>query len=317
MTWRLALAAAVPLALVTADASAQKWPSRPIEVIIPFPAGGSVDVIGRAVVTAMAELLGTQAVISNRDGASGTIGFNALASAAPDGYTLGASPTTPIANAPYLMKGVRYGVDSFDYICHVFDNAFTISVGPQSKFKSMKELLTAATENPGTLNYGHSGPGTIPHLSVENLADALKVKFQGVPFRGESALMPVLLKGDIDFGTLAVATVRGGNVRPLLAFTDQRHPALPGVPTAREFGVATSVPPGHNGVFAPKGLPLEIRSALERACAEAVKTPVVQATLERTGQSLHFLTGEEFRAMTAADHAFKGELIRRLGLLAQ
>ncbi len=317
MTWRLALVAALPVALFAADAPAQKWPSRPIEVIIPFPAGGSVDVIGRAVVSTMAELLGTQAVISNRDGASGTIGFNALASAAPDGYTLGASPTTPIANAPYLMKGVRYGVDSFEYICHVFDNAFTISVSPQSKFKSMRELLAYAAENPGKINYGHSGPGTIPHLSVENLADALKVKFQGVPFRGESALMPVLLKGDIDFGTLAVVTVRGGSVRPLLLFADARHPAFPDVPTARELGVPTSVPPGHNGIFAPKGLPVEVRVALERACAEAVKTPVVQATLERTGQTLHFLTGEEFRALTAADYTFKGELIRRLGLAAQ
>jgi tripartite-type tricarboxylate transporter receptor subunit TctC len=317
MTWKSAPIAALAAALFASGAGAEKWPARPIEVIIPFPAGGSVDVIGRAVVGAMADLLGTQAVVSNRDGASGTIGFNALASAPPDGYTLGASPTTPIANAPYLMKGVRYGVDSFDYICHVFDNAFTIAVAPQSKFKSMRDLLAVAADNPGKLNYGHSGPGTIPHLSVENLADALKVKFQGVPFRGESTLMPVLLKGDIDFGTLAVVTVRGQNVRPLLVFADQRHPALPEVPTPHELGVPTSVPPGQNGIFAPKGLPAEVRAALERACATAVQTPVVQTTLERTGQVLHYLTGEEFRALTAADYQFKGELIRRLGLLAQ
>jgi tripartite-type tricarboxylate transporter receptor subunit TctC len=286
-------------------------------VIIPFPAGGSVDVIGRAVANAMAERLGTQAVVSNREGASGTIGFNALASAAPDGYTIAASPTTPIANAPYLMKGVRYNAESFDYICHVFENAFTIAVAPQSPFKTVRELLDAAAANPGKLSYGFSGPGTIPHLSIENLADALKIKFQGVPFRGESALLPVLLKGDIDFGMLAVATVRGHTVRPLLVFADERHPGLPDVPIAREFGVATSVPPGHNGFFAPKGLPAEVRGALEDACAAAVKTPQVQATLERTGQTLRYLTGEQFRALTTADYKFKGELIRRLGLLAQ
>jgi tripartite-type tricarboxylate transporter receptor subunit TctC len=123
MTCKRWLAAAMPLALFTFDANAQSWPSRPIDVIIPFPAGGSVDVIGRAVATAIGEELGQQVVIGNRDGASGTIGFNALASAPPDGYTLGAGPTTPIANAPYLMKGVRYGVDSFEYICHVFENS--------------------------------------------------------------------------------------------------------------------------------------------------------------------------------------------------
>src|SRR5216684_667783 len=193
MTWKCRLAVALPLMLTALDANAQGWPARPIEVIIPFPAGGSVDVIGRAVATAISEELGQQVVVSNRDGASGTIGFNALASAAPDGYTLGAGPTTPIANAPYLMKGVRYGVDSFEYICHVFENAFTITVAPQSKFKSAQELIAAAAENPGKLSYGHSGNGTIPHLSVENLADALKLKFQPVPFRGESAVMPILL----------------------------------------------------------------------------------------------------------------------------
>jgi len=317
MPWKCGLAVAVPLALFALDAHAQSWPTRPIEVIIPFPAGGSVDVIGRAVATAISEELGQQAVVSNRDGASGTIGFNALASAPPDGYTLGAGPTTPIANAPYLMKGVRYGVDSFEYICHVFENGFTLTVAPQSKFKSARELLDAAAATPGKLSYGHSGNGTIPHLAVANLADALKLNFQPVPFRGESAVMPVLLKGDIDFASVAVVTIRGQNVRPLLAFSDARHPALPDVPTARELGVTTSMPPGHNGIFAPKGLPTSVKAALERACADGVKRPVVQRALENSGQVLRYLTGAEFHALTAADHKFKGELIHRLGLAAQ
>jgi tripartite-type tricarboxylate transporter receptor subunit TctC len=317
MRWKGGLALAVPLALVALDAGAQSWPSRPIEVIIPFPAGGSVDVIGRAVATAIGEEVGQQVVISNRDGASGTVGFNALASAPPDGYTLGAGPTTPIANAPYLMKGVRYGVESFEYICHVFENAFTITVAPHSKFKSARELLDAAAESPGRISYGHSGNGTIPHLSVENLADELKLKFQPVPFRGESMIAPILLKGDIDFASMAVVSVRGQNLRPLLVFSDARHPALPELPTARELGVTTSVPPGHNGIFAPKGLPDAIRTALERACANAVRRPTVQRALENSGQVLHYLTAAQFHALTAADYKFKGELIRRLGLAAQ
>jgi tripartite-type tricarboxylate transporter receptor subunit TctC len=317
MTWMRGLAVAALLGLLALDANAQNWPTRPIEVIIPFPAGGSVDVIGRAVATAISEELGQQIVVSNRDGASGTIGFNALASAAPDGYTLGAGPTTPIANAPYLMKGVRYGVDSFEYICHVFENAFTVTVAPQSKFKSAQELIAAARENPGKLSYGHSGNGTIPHLAVANLSDELKLNFQPVPFRGESAVMPTLIKGDIDFASVAVVTVRGQTVRPLLVFSDARHPALAELPTARELGVTTSVPPGHNGFFAPKGLPAGIKAALERACANAVKRPSVQRALENAGQTLHYLTSEQFRALITADYKFKGELIRRLGLAAQ
>jgi tripartite-type tricarboxylate transporter receptor subunit TctC len=317
MAWKRYLVAAIAIASVAVDADAQSWPSRPIDVIIPFPAGGSVDVIGRAVAAAIGEELGQQVVIANRDGASGTIGFNALANAAPDGYMLGAGPTTPIANAPYLMKGVRYGVDSFEYICHVFENAFTITVAPQSKFKTVRELLDAAAENPGKLSYGHSGNGTIPHLAVANLSDELKLKFQPVPFRGESAVLPTLLKGDIDFGSVAVVSVRGQNFRPLMVFSDARHPALPDLPTARELGVTTSVPPGHNGIFAPKGLPAPIKARLERACADAVKRPSVQRALENSGQTLHYLTSAQFQALTAADYKFKGELIHRLGLAAQ
>jgi tripartite-type tricarboxylate transporter receptor subunit TctC len=129
--------------------------------------------------------------------------------------------------------------------------------------------------------------------------------------------MPVLLKGDIDFASVAVVTIRGQNFRPLLVFSDARHPALPELPTARELGVTISVPPGQNGIFAPKGLPAGIRTALEGACANAVKRPSVQRALENTGQVLHYLTGAQFQALTAADYKFKGQLIRRLGLAAQ
>jgi tripartite-type tricarboxylate transporter receptor subunit TctC len=310
------LAVVVFVALGATDANAQQWPARTIEMIIPFPAGGSVDVIGRAVATALGEQLGQQVVVNNRDGASGSIGFNALASALPDGYTIGAGPTTPITNAPYLVKGVRYGVDSFEYICHVFENAFTITVAPGSKLKSAEELFAAARNSPGTITYGHSGAGTIPHLSIENLADALKLRFQPVPFRGESAILPVLLKGDIDFAAASVAAIRGQNFRPLVVFSDSRHPGLPDVPTAKELGVETSVPPGFNGVFAPRGIPPGVRGTLEHACADAVKRAVVLRATANTGQTVHYLTGEEFRARTAADYKFKGELIRRLGLVA-
>ena len=298
-------------------AHAQGWPTRPIEMMVSFPAGGSVDVIARAVAGALSEQLRQQVVVVNREGASGTLAFNALAAAAPDGYTLAAGPTTPIANAPHLVKGVRYSVDSFDYICHVFENAFTITVAPDSRFKTARELVAFAADNPGRLSYGHSGNGTIPHLSIENFADALKLKFQPVPFRGESAVMPVLLKGDIDFAAAAVVTIRGQNFRPLVSFTDTRHPALPDVPTARELGVTTAVPPGHNGLFAPKGLPADVKATLERACVEAVRSPGVLRAMESTGQTVRYLNGAEFHALTAADYRFKGDLVRRLGLVVQ
>lgn len=317
MVWKRVLAATLLLAGSVSFSHAQNWPTRPIEVIVPFPAGGSVDVIARAVARALSEKLNQQFVVSNRVGASGTVAFNALASAPPDGYLLAAGPTTPIANAPYLMKGVRYNAESFDYICHVFENHFTMTVAPDSRFKSIKQLLDEAKANPGKISYGHSGNGTIPHLSVANLGDALGIKFEPVPFRGESAVMPILLKGDIDFASAAVVTVKGQAFRPLAVFSGERHPALPDVPSVRELGLKTMVPPGHNGIFAPKGLPPDVRKTLESACAEVLKGPIVQRVMTNTGQVARYLNGSDFHTLTAADYKFKGELIRRLGLTAE
>jgi tripartite-type tricarboxylate transporter receptor subunit TctC len=286
-------------------------------MIIAFAAGGGVDVIGRAVAQALGDELGQNVVVINRDGAAGTLGFGQLAAAAPDGYTLGFGPTTPIANAPYLVKGVRYHVDSFDYICQVFENVFTMAVLAESKFKSAGDLLAAASANPGTLTYGHAGIGSVPHLSVENLADSLKLKFAPVPFRGDAAMLPVLLKGDLDFAAPAVSSIRGQNIRPLVMFADTRHPAAPDIPTAKELGVAEAVPPGFNGLYAPKSLPPDIKASLERACAAAMRSPAVSRATQNTGQTVSYLTGAQFQVRTAEDYKFKGDLIGRLGLQTQ
>ncbi len=301
------------LLVMTGMASAQKYPSRNIEVIIPFAAGGGVDLIGRSVAASLAEQFGQPVVVQNRDGAGGTIGFGALASAAPDGYTLGFGPSTPIANAPYLVKGVRYNPESFDYICQVFENPFSIAVGPNSPYKTAQDLLAAAKDK--SLNFGHAGLGSIPHLSVENFADATKIKVQHLPFRGDAAMLPVLMKGDLDFGAPALSSIRGNDkIRPLVVFSDKRSASYPDVPTAGELGVKTAVPPGQNGLYAPKGLPAEVKAALEKACATAVKSDGVLKVVGNTGSSVAYMNGTQFHDQTVADYKFKGALIKRLGL---
>ena len=138
-----------------------------------------------------------------------------------------------------------------------------------------------------------------------------------MPFRGDAPVLPTLLKGDIDFGASAVSTIRGQNFRPLLVFLPQRHPTYPDVPTARELGVTSEVPPGHNGLYAPSGLPAAVKASLQRNCADAVGSGVVRQMIASTGQTIRYLDGAEFQAQTVADFKFKGELIRRLGLAAQ
>lgn len=313
----LTVTLAAALAAGACDVHAQNWPTRQIEMIIPFAAGSGVDLIGRAVGGAIGEQVGQNVIVVNRDGASGSIGFNALASAAPDGYTIGAGPTTPITNAPYLLKGIRYSVDSFEYVCQVFDNIFAIAVAKEGRFNSIQDLLALARANPGKVTYAHSGVGTIPHLSVENAADALGLKLQHVPFRSEAQWLPALLRGDLDFASTALTSARSGEVRLLAVFLDERHPDWPDVPTAKELGVATSVPPGYNGVYAPKGIPPTVLSALEKGCAAAVKGNAVLEAVYKAGMTVHYLNSAQFHARTASDHRFKGELIRRLGLAAQ
>jgi tripartite-type tricarboxylate transporter receptor subunit TctC len=312
---KLACATLATLAVPAADA--QTWPARPIEMIIGFTAGGGVDIVGRAVAQALSERLGQNVVVVNRDGAGGTLGFGQLAAAAPDGYTLGFGPTTPISNAPYLVKGVKYQVDSFDYLCQVFQNVFSLAVNPNSPFKNAADLIAAGAKPDAKLTYGTSGLGSIPHLSVENFADALKLRVQHVPFRGDGALLPVLLKGDLDFAAPALSSIRGQNLRVLAVFANSRQPSSPDAPTAQELGVATSVPPGHNGLYAPKGLPAEIKAALEQGCAAAIKGPTIMKALDNTGMVASYLTGTAFRDQTVVDYTFKGELIKRIGLQSQ
>jgi tripartite-type tricarboxylate transporter receptor subunit TctC len=312
------IAAALMLAGTCQFAAAQSWPSKQIEMIIAFPAGSGVDVIGRAVGAAIAQQVGQSVVVLNRDGAAGTLGFGALAGAAPDGHSIAFGPTTPIANAPYLVKGVRYNVESFSYICQVFENVFAVAVGPQSKIKSVQELLTVAKDNPGKLTYGHAGIGTIPHLSMENLGDALNYKFNAVPFRGDAPLVPALLRGEVDFAAVGVSTIRPQPaIRALAIFADKRHPAYPDIPTVKELGVKTSVPPGHNGLFAPSGISADVRKSLEAACRTALKQESIAKVMANTGQSIEYLSGADFHAQTVADYKSKGELIKRLGLGVQ
>ncbi len=300
------------------NAPAQNWPSRQIEMIIAFPAGSGVDVIGRTLAQAITQQTGQNVIVLNREGAAGTLGFATLAAAAPDGHTIAFGPTTPIANAPYLVKGVHYNVESFSYICQVFENVFAIAVGPQSKVTSAQQLLAAAKANPGKLTYGHAGLGTIPHLSMENTAEALRLKFAAVPFRGDAPLVPALLRGEVDFAAVGVSTIRPQpSIRPLAIFSDKRHAAYPDVPTVKELGVPAGVPPGHNGLFAPAGVPAGVRNALEGACRTILKQDTVAKVMTNTGQSVEYLNGADFHAQTVVDYKSKGALINRLGLGAQ
>lgn len=304
------------LALISGFANAQQYPSRTVEMIIPFSAGSGLDVNGRAIAASLSNQLKQPFFVKNRDGAAGTIGFSDLASAPADGYVLGFGPTTPISNAPYLISGVKYDSDSFSYICQLFEAVFVIAVGPNSRFKTIAEVLQAAKDKPNSVTYGTAGLGTVPHLSMANLGLALGLDFQHVPYRGDAPLLPALLGNDIDLAIIAVATAREQpGIRALAVFDDTPNAVYPDAPTVKQLGVKRGVPPGQVGIFGPKGLPAEVQETLSAACASAGRDPDVLRVLGTTGQRPKYLPGAEFRQLTIDDYKFKGDLIQRLGLL--
>ena len=313
----LALLLAASFIASGAPAHAQSgYPQRPVQVIIGFPAGGSVDVMARTLVAAVAAQLGQTFAVVNRDGASGTIGFGQVANAPPDGYTLGAGPTTPIAIAPHLMKNIKFGVDSFEYICQSFENVFTIAVPLDSPIRSVDGILAAARASPGKLSYGHSGIGTVPHLTVANFVHRSGIGVSAIAYRGETAMLPDLVAGRLGFGAPSVALAVGQKVRVLAVFADSRHSAFPDVPTFAELGMP-SMPPGLNGLFAPKGTPREVLAVLERACEQATQTESFRAIAQRLSQRISYLNGATFAERALADHRYKGELIKAIDLKAE
>jgi tripartite-type tricarboxylate transporter receptor subunit TctC len=308
-----ALAIFLSGALVAQDSPT--YPARAGQVIVPFSAGGNTDVMARPFVEALTRSVGGSFVIVNREGGGGTIGFAQLAAAKPDGYTLGFGPTSPMTNAPHLMRRLPYGFDDFEYICQVFENIFTIAVGPQSKINSLQQLVDLARAKPGALTFGSAGVASLPHLTGEGFARKAGIEVTHVPFRGDGQVIPNLLGGQIDFSVTGMGSATE-SLRVLAVFSGQRHPSLPSVPTATELGLP-SMPPGYQGLYAPKGTARPILSLLGRACSEAVQSAAYRDFAKRINQTLAYLDGPSFLERAREDFKFKGKLIADLNLSQQ
>lgn len=292
------------------------WPGRNLQLVVPWTAGGSVDTIGRALSIPLSAILGQQVIAINRVGAAGTIGTAQVATATPDGYTLGWGPITPITNAAHLMKSVPYKFDSFEYVCQVFENMFTVSVPQDSPFKSLPDLLAYLATNSDKVTYGHLGVGSISHLSMENVLHAKGIKVTDAPYGGAAALMPDLQTGRVSFGITAVGDLPGRPIRALAVFADHRHPAAPDAPTVAELGLPT-LQPALNGIFVAKGTPSEIVRKIEQSCEAASKSESFRNVMQKLREPIVYFGREEFTKRAARDYADKANLVKTLGLQPQ
>jgi tripartite-type tricarboxylate transporter receptor subunit TctC len=313
MRRRRCLLAPILVAAACVSAAAD-WPARPIQMVVPFPAGGITDVAARAMAESMAASLGQPIVVANRDGASGTIGTAVALGAKPDGYTIGFTPLGPISIQPHLLADLPYKPADAVAVCGVVAQQFGIAVTADGPLKSLDDFVAAARRAPGRLSFGFGGVATVPHLALLEFQAHADIKTLGVPFRGDPPVMAALRGGEVDAAMLNIGLAMAQNFRLLAVVTPARVPELPDVPTATELGFPV-VQEGTAGIFVPRGLPEAIARRLAAACDAGVRSERFLAVAKATQQAVTYLPAAAFARYVADDIAAKGALIRRSGLV--
>ncbi len=314
---RSMLFAALSLMLAAGGVPAQPYPNKPVRVVIPWPAGGSNDVVGRIVLQKVAESLGQQFVIDNRAGAAGSIGADVVAKAPGDGYTLMVHSTTHLGNATIYKKLPYDTLKDFVGVGLLAAQPGVLTVHPSLPVKSAAEFIALAKSRPAQINYSSSGNGSAPHLSMALFIAMTGIKIVHVPYKGGGPQVTALVSGETQASLATISTVlthiHSGRLRPLGVSSAQRSGVLPDIPTIGESGV-----PGYEmnpwiAVFAPAGTPKEIISRLNAEINKALKLPDVSKSLASQALDPWGGTPDEFDARLKADYEKYAKLIKLTG----
>ena len=308
----LALAAAL---VVTPAAGQEAFPSRALQIILPYAPGNTTDLLARALAAEMSSLLGRPVVVVNREGAAGAVGSAVAARAAPDGHTLLFVPALVASVLPATQPSSGLTPASFRPVCQTFNNTMALVVRPDSPITDLRGLQTMARESPGRVTYGTLGATSIPHLAVEQWTAAAGVELTHVPFRGDGAVMTEVMAGRLDVGGIVLGSLAGRtDVRVVTVFDPTRHRALPDVPSAIEQGFDVA-PASFGGLFVPAGTPDDRVAKLEAACAAATASPGYRTVARNGGQPDEvYLGAEAFARRLAEDVAIKAVILRRIPL---
>lgn len=303
-------------AVAPAPAAAQaKYPDRPVTIVVAWPAGGATDLAARVFNEAFAKQVGGQTIIKNVVGAAGTIGATEVSAAPADGYTLLYTPIGPMVIQPQRMK-LTYDPSSFAPVCKITDAPVVLMSPPNSRFKTVKNIVDAAKAEPGKLAYASTGPGTIPHISMVGLAKAAGVTMKHVPYKGSADVMQAMLAGTIEVFSDQPNLVPQYNLTPVAVFAAKRLPGFPDLPTMKEAGydLKFSI---WNGLFAPKGTPEAVLARLEAACKAALADPAVIEGLDKQKQPIDFRDRAGLAAFVADEFKTAKILIDEAGLAAK
>lgn len=311
--WRGIAASLLALGLLAGAHAQGSYPSKPVQMVIPYPPGGPVDLVGRAFAQALDTKLNQRVVAIARDGGSTTVGMNAVLQAPADGYTLYYGPVTSLTVHLHWMKGLQFKMDSFAPVCQTFENAFYLVTRPDSRYTSLAQVLEQGKAKPGSLSYGHPGVSSSPHLAGAELFQRAGVSARDVPFRGEPPMLPTLMSGEMDLAVVTTAFMKTQNLRPLAVFAFKRVAEFPGVPTVHELGFPVN-PSGYGGLMVRAETPPDVVARIEKACREAVADPTYKEFAQRYYQQTDFLDQKAFKARIQADYLSKGELLKTVNL---
>jgi len=320
---RRALLGAATAALLCAAgplAAQDAFPAKPIRFIVPYAAGGTTDLVARTVGARMAQTLGQPVVIENRGGAGGNIGMDAVAKAAPDGYTVGMGAISTNALNPHIYKKVPFDPrKDFTPIGLLGNSTIVLEVGPALPVKNVAELIAHARKNPG-LPYSTAGAGTSMHLAGVLFGQISKTELTHVPYKGSAPLITDLIAGQVPvaFDNLPASLphIQAGKLRALAVAGSQRSPALPDVPTLAEAGLADYAVEPWFGVYGPAGIPAAVAQRLEKALQEALAEPAVKDKLLAAGFTPRGSTAAEFGALTQREYERLGKVARAAHMTA-
>jgi len=293
---------------VAGSALAQAWPSKPVTLLVPFPPGGSSDMIARTLGVKLQEKLGGTFVVDNKGGAGGTVGSAAVKRAAPDGQTLLVTSLGPLVIGPHLMKNIGYDpLKDLDYISVAVQAPNILAVPAASPHKTLADVVAYHKAHPGKMSFASSGNGSSDHLTAELFWQTIGAQGLHIPYKGGAPAMSDLLGGQVDATFMNINTgiqnVKAGKLRALAITSSKRSPLLPDVPTMEESGIKGVTVYSWQAIAAPKGLPADIKAKLHAAVVAGLADPAVRSKLQDLGFEIVGNTPEQFTAFQAAEFA--------------
>jgi tripartite-type tricarboxylate transporter receptor subunit TctC len=315
------IAAALFALAVSAGAHAQ-YPTKPVKIIVPFPAGQATDLAARVIAEALGKEWGQSVVVENIGGGAGIPGMVTGRGAPPDGYTLVMGTSAVMVVNPAIMEKLPYDpLNDFTLIGPVFRNPLIIVANEKAPYRNVKDLVDAAKKDPGKLNWGYPGAGTTQHLTGELFKQVAGVDIQGVMYKGSAQAVQDLLGDQIQLSVDGIGPnlphIKSGKLRALASTGEQRASQLPDVPTVAEQGYPGFSGEGWGGVVVPKGVPNDLVMKISRDLAKVMNDPAVQERLTKAGLAVDNMPRDKWIAFAKQTHTTWGEVARKNNIKVQ